>query len=127
MNHFAESNLDQARKRAKGLVRAGRAVTLSEAQRQIARELGYASWPRVVHSFDVGGVAERFVQARRRTRWAGVGAARGVPRTPIATPSAVPGIRPRRNALRRERRPRALMEGKTGDVAAEWYQTVADV
>jgi ankyrin repeat protein len=54
-------NLEQARKRAKELVRSGRAATLAEAQREIARELGYRSWPKLVHSFDRSGIVERFV------------------------------------------------------------------
>jgi ankyrin repeat protein len=45
-------NLEQARKRAKELVREGRAPTLAAAQRVVAQELGYDSWPRLVH--DVG-------------------------------------------------------------------------
>jgi ankyrin repeat protein len=54
-------NLEQARKRAKELVRSGRVATLAEAQHEIARELGYASWPRLVHAFSRDGVVERFV------------------------------------------------------------------
>jgi ankyrin repeat protein len=54
-------NLEQARKRAKELVRSGRAATLAEAQREIARELGYGSWPKLVHSFDRASIVERFV------------------------------------------------------------------
>jgi ankyrin repeat protein len=54
-------NLEQARKRAKELVRTGRAATLAEAQREIARGLGYASWPKLVHALDPGRIAERFV------------------------------------------------------------------
>ena len=54
-------SLEQARKRAKELIRSGRAATLSEAQREIARELGYASWPRLVHAFDRDSVVERFL------------------------------------------------------------------
>jgi ankyrin repeat protein len=55
-------NLEQARKRAKELVRSGRAGSLAEAQHEIARELGYASWPKLVHAFDRDGVVERFVR-----------------------------------------------------------------
>src|SRR5581483_2603276 len=54
-------NLDQARKRAKELVRSGRAATLAEAQRQIAAQLGYESWPKLVHAFDPSTLVERFV------------------------------------------------------------------
>jgi ankyrin repeat protein len=55
-------NLEQARKRAKELVRSGRAATLAEAQREIARELGYSSWPKLVHAFDRSSLVERFVR-----------------------------------------------------------------
>lgn len=55
-------NLEQARKRAKELVRSGRAATLAEAQHEIARELGYASWPKLVHAFDRDSVVERFAR-----------------------------------------------------------------
>lgn len=53
-------DLDQARTRAKELLAAARAddpdtsLALARAQRQVARELGYASWPRLVRD------AERF-------------------------------------------------------------------
>lgn len=43
-------NLEQARKRAKELVRDGQAAKLADAQRQIARELGFRSWPALVAS-----------------------------------------------------------------------------
>ena len=52
-------NLEQARKRAKELVRAGEAPTLAAAQREIARQLGYDSWPKLVHA-----VGERVTAAR---------------------------------------------------------------
>jgi ankyrin repeat protein len=52
-------NLEQARKRAKELVRDGRAATLAEAQREIARGLGYESWPKLVHALDPAHAAER--------------------------------------------------------------------
>jgi len=55
-------NLEQARKRAKELVRSGRAATLAEAQREIARELGYSSWPKLVHAFDPSSIVDRFVE-----------------------------------------------------------------
>jgi ankyrin repeat protein len=45
-------DLEQARKRAKELVRAGKAEKLAEAQLVIARELGYSSWPRLVHAVE---------------------------------------------------------------------------
>jgi ankyrin repeat protein len=54
-------NLEQARKRAKELVRSGRAATLAEAQREIAGQLGYESWPKLVHAFDPSTLVERFV------------------------------------------------------------------
>lgn len=56
-----EINLGQARKRAKELVRSGRASTLAEAQREIAHQLGYESWPKLVHAFDRSALVERFV------------------------------------------------------------------
>ncbi len=43
-------NLEQARKRAKDRVRSGTTETLADAQREIARELGYESWPALVHA-----------------------------------------------------------------------------
>ena len=52
-------NLEQARKRAKELVRSGQAPTLAVAQREIARQLGYDSWPKLVRA-----VAERVTAAR---------------------------------------------------------------
>jgi ankyrin repeat protein len=55
-------NLEQARKRAKERVRSGRAATLAEAQREVARELGFASWPKLVHAVEGDGAAERFVR-----------------------------------------------------------------
>jgi ankyrin repeat protein len=55
-------NLEQARKRAKELVRSGRAPTLAEAQRRIARELGYASWPKLVHALGRSSLVDRFVR-----------------------------------------------------------------
>src|SRR5262249_16627181 len=41
----ARPNIEHYRKRAKALVRAGAAPTLTKAQFQIAREHGFASWP----------------------------------------------------------------------------------
>src|SRR5947209_2446659 len=52
-------NLEQARKRAKELVKAGGAPTLAEAQLRVARELGYPSWPSLVRL--LRGDAERVV------------------------------------------------------------------
>lgn len=43
-------DLEQARKRAKELVKSGRAAQLADAQREVARGLGYASWPALVHA-----------------------------------------------------------------------------
>jgi len=43
-------DIEQARKQAKELVRSGQAETLTDAQRVIARELGYESWPKLVHA-----------------------------------------------------------------------------
>ena len=73
-------NLEQARKRAKELVRSGRAATLAEAQREIARELGYASWPKLVHAFDRTNVVAALRRARRRARRPRARAARGASR-----------------------------------------------
>jgi ankyrin repeat protein len=54
-------DIEQARKRAKELVKSGGAGTLSEAQLLIARELGYPSWPAMVHALEVP-TAERFIR-----------------------------------------------------------------
>ena len=45
-------DVQQARKRAKELVKSGHAATLADAQRDMARELGYDSWPKFVHALD---------------------------------------------------------------------------
>jgi hypothetical protein len=45
-------DIEQARKLAKERVNAGQAGTLAEAQRQIASELGYTSWPKLVHTLN---------------------------------------------------------------------------
>jgi ankyrin repeat protein len=50
-------DLSQARKRAKELVRAGEVARLADAQRLVARELGFASWPRLVHHAEALAVA----------------------------------------------------------------------
>src|SRR5262249_12575467 len=42
----ARPNIDHYRKRAKALVKAGAAPTLTKAQFQVAREHGFASWPK---------------------------------------------------------------------------------
>ena len=55
-------DVDQARKRAKERVKAGLADRLSDAQREVARELGYASWPALVHALERPTVA-RFLEA----------------------------------------------------------------
>ena len=54
-------NLEQARKQAKERVRAGEAATLADAQRTVARELGYPSWPRLVRAVGERATAERIV------------------------------------------------------------------
>jgi len=51
-------DLGQARKRAKELVRRGEAPKLADAQRLVARELGFASWPRLVHRAEALAVAD---------------------------------------------------------------------
>jgi ankyrin repeat protein len=45
-------DIEQARKRAKELVKSGGAAKLADAQREVARELGYASWPALVHALE---------------------------------------------------------------------------
>jgi ankyrin repeat protein len=45
-------DLEQARKRAKELVKSGGAAKLADAQREIARSLGYPSWPALVHALE---------------------------------------------------------------------------
>src|SRR5216117_3252138 len=45
-------DLEQARKRAKELVKAGRAAKLADAQREIARSLGYPGWSALVHALE---------------------------------------------------------------------------
>jgi ankyrin repeat protein len=82
-------NLEQARKRAKELVRSGRAATLAEAQREIARQLGYESWPKLVHAFDPGALVERFVN-RAGERG---GAAASTPHRALELLDAFPEIR----------------------------------
>ncbi len=54
-------DIEQARKRAKELVKAGGAEKLADAQREIARELGYPSWPALVHALEPP-TAERVVR-----------------------------------------------------------------
>src|SRR4051794_35691218 len=63
-----EPDLDQARRRAKELLRTGavnprddRAPRLADAQRQVANELGFSSWPALVHF--VEGTPDRVVHA----------------------------------------------------------------
>ena len=73
--HPSRLDLEQARKRAKELLRAARAgdeealrrigerdPKLADAQRAIARELGYRSWPRLVEAAETP-TPERFVRA----------------------------------------------------------------
>src|SRR3954447_4620099 len=45
-------DLEQARKQAKELVKSGRAAKLADAQREVARGLGYPSWPALVHALE---------------------------------------------------------------------------
>jgi ankyrin repeat protein len=54
-------DIEQARKRAKELVKSGGANTLSEAQRQVARALGYSSWPAMVRALGTP-TAERVIR-----------------------------------------------------------------
>jgi ankyrin repeat protein len=54
-------DVEQARKRAKELVKAGSADRLADAQRMVARELGYPSWPAMVHSLEPP-TAERVIR-----------------------------------------------------------------
>jgi ankyrin repeat protein len=54
-------DIEQARKRAKELVRSGGAAKLADAQREIARELGYPSWPALVRSL-AAPTAERVIR-----------------------------------------------------------------
>src|SRR5690349_19296504 len=48
----ARPNIVHYRKRAKALVKDGAAPTLTRAQRQIAREHGFASWPKFAKHID---------------------------------------------------------------------------
>ena len=45
-------NIEHYRKRAKALVKSGAAATLTKAQFQIAREHGFASWPKFAKHVD---------------------------------------------------------------------------
>ena len=54
-------DVEQARKRAKELVKAGRVAKLADAQREVARELGYPSWPAMVHALEPP-TAERVIR-----------------------------------------------------------------
>ena len=54
-------DIEQARKRAKELVRSGDAEKLADAQRAIARELGFPSWPAMVRAV-AAPTAERVVR-----------------------------------------------------------------
>ena len=69
-------DIGQARTRAKELVKAGRVAKLADAQREIARELGYASWPAMVHALEPPTAARVISEADRATR-SRAGAARG--------------------------------------------------
>ena len=54
-------DVEQARKRAKELVKSGAADRLADAQRLVARELGYPSWPALIHSLEPP-TAERVIR-----------------------------------------------------------------
>jgi ankyrin repeat protein len=54
-------DIGQARTRAKELVKAGRVAKLADAQREIARELGYPSWPALIHALEPPS-AERVIR-----------------------------------------------------------------
>ena len=54
-------DVEQARKRAKELVKAGGAEQLADAQRVVARELGYPSWPAMIHALEPP-TAERVIR-----------------------------------------------------------------
>jgi ankyrin repeat protein len=54
-------DIEQARKRAKELVKSGGAAKLADAQREVARTLGYASWPALVHALEPP-TAERVIR-----------------------------------------------------------------
>ena len=54
-------DVEQARKRAKELVKAGAAEQLADAQRVVARELGYPSWPAMIHALEPP-TAERVIR-----------------------------------------------------------------
>lgn len=54
-------DIGQARTRAKALVKAGRVAKLADAQREIARELGYPSWPAMIHALEPP-TAERVIR-----------------------------------------------------------------
>lgn len=71
-------DLEQARERAQARLRAGRAATAAEAQRQIARELGHGSWAELVRSFDRAGLVERFVGRAGEPDGAGASAHRAL-------------------------------------------------
>jgi ankyrin repeat protein len=45
-------DIEQARKRAKELVKSGGAAKLADAQRAVARDLGYPSWPALLHALE---------------------------------------------------------------------------
>src|SRR5947208_1575436 len=48
----ARPNIEHYRKRAKAIVKAGTSATLAEAHFQIAREHGFASWPKFAKHID---------------------------------------------------------------------------
>ena len=54
-------DIEQARKRAKELVKSGGAAKLSDAQLEVARGLGYSSWPAMVRALE-GPTADRIIR-----------------------------------------------------------------
>lgn len=59
-------DIEQARRRAKELVKSGHAAKLADAQREIARELGYPSWPAMVHALEPPTAARIISEADSR-------------------------------------------------------------
>ena len=100
-------DIGQARTRAKELVKAGRVAKLADAQRQIARELGYASWPAMIHALEPP-TAERVIrEADRATRSGASSCSRPRPRC-----AAIPGWRSR-SAMRAASPTRADRAGRS--------------
>lgn len=64
-------NLRHLRDRAKDLVRSGAATTLADAQFQVARQYGFASWPKLkqhVESLEKAGELKQAIRANDLTR-----------------------------------------------------------